>query len=64
MCIVGKKDAPVAIGNLERFAADYQRKHGRDVLPPKADAHRQEGGGGGLRSRRPDRGRRPDPEGP
>ncbi|MEJ2090681.1 MAG: NADPH-dependent glutamate synthase [Syntrophobacterales bacterium] len=37
LCIVGKKDAPVAIGNLERFAADYQRKHGRDILPPKAE---------------------------
>jgi glutamate synthase (NADPH/NADH) small chain len=37
MCIVGKKDAPVAIGNLERFAADHQRQHGRDILPPKAD---------------------------
>ena len=37
LCIVGKKDEPVAIGNLERFCADYQRQHGRDVLPPKAD---------------------------
>jgi glutamate synthase (NADPH/NADH) small chain len=37
LCVVGKKDDPVAIGNLERFAADYQRQHGRDVLPPKAD---------------------------
>ncbi len=37
MCIVGKKDEPVAIGNLEAFAADYQRKHGRQILPPKAD---------------------------
>ena len=37
MCVVGKKDAPVAIGNLERFAADHQREHGRDVLPPKAE---------------------------
>ncbi|MCL4503729.1 MAG: NADPH-dependent glutamate synthase [Deltaproteobacteria bacterium] len=37
MCIVGKKDAPVAIGNLERFAADYQRVHGQEILPPKAD---------------------------
>jgi glutamate synthase (NADPH/NADH) small chain len=38
LCIVGKKDEPVAIGNLERFAADYQRAHGRDILPPKAEA--------------------------
>jgi glutamate synthase (NADPH) small chain len=37
MCIVGKKDAPVAIGNLERFAADYQRMQGRNILPPKAE---------------------------
>jgi glutamate synthase (NADPH/NADH) small chain len=37
LCVLGKKDEPVAIGNLERFAADYQRQHGRDVLPPKAD---------------------------
>jgi glutamate synthase (NADPH/NADH) small chain len=38
MCIVGKKDAPVAIGNLEAFAADYQRKNGKEILPPKAEA--------------------------
>jgi glutamate synthase (NADPH) small chain len=37
LCIIGKKEEPVAIGNLERFAADYQRLHGRDILPPKAD---------------------------
>jgi glutamate synthase (NADPH) small chain len=34
-CIVGKKDAPVAIGNLERFCADYEREHGTGELPPK-----------------------------
>ena len=34
-CIVGKKDAPVAIGNLERFCADYEREHGTGDLPPK-----------------------------
>ncbi|MFH1594802.1 MAG: NADPH-dependent glutamate synthase [Pseudomonadota bacterium] len=37
LCIIGKKEEPVAIGNLERFAADHQRLHGRDILPPKAD---------------------------
>ncbi len=37
LCIIGKKDEPVAIGNLERFAADHQRVHGRQILPPKAD---------------------------
>jgi glutamate synthase (NADPH/NADH) small chain len=36
VCIVGKKGEPVAIGNLERFAADYERKHGKGELPPKA----------------------------
>ncbi len=35
-CIVGKKGEPVAIGNLERFCADYEREHGSGELPPKA----------------------------
>jgi glutamate synthase (NADPH) small chain len=35
-CILGKKDQPVAIGNLERFVADYERAHGKGELPPKA----------------------------
>lgn len=35
-CILGKKGAPVAIGNLERFCADYERAHGTGALPPKA----------------------------
>jgi len=34
-CILGKKGQPVAIGNLERFAADQERTHGTGVLPPK-----------------------------
>ncbi|MDX9785811.1 MAG: NADPH-dependent glutamate synthase [Desulfobacterales bacterium] len=33
-CILAKKGAPVAIGNLERFAADYERLHGTGALPP------------------------------
>ncbi|MBW1776967.1 MAG: NADPH-dependent glutamate synthase [Deltaproteobacteria bacterium] len=37
VCILGKKDDPVAIGNLERFAADWERAHGTGALPPKAD---------------------------
>jgi glutamate synthase (NADPH) small chain len=37
-CIVGKKGDPVAIGNLERFCADYEREHGTGELPPKAAA--------------------------
>jgi glutamate synthase (NADPH) small chain len=27
VCVVGKKNPPVAIGNLERFAADWERKN-------------------------------------
>jgi glutamate synthase (NADPH/NADH) small chain len=37
-CIVGKKGDPVAIGNLERFAADYERAYGSGELPPKAES--------------------------
>jgi glutamate synthase (NADPH/NADH) small chain len=33
-CILKKKGEPVAIGNLERFAADYERLNGTGVLPP------------------------------
>ncbi len=32
-CIVGKKGDPVAIGYLERFAADYERKNGTGSVP-------------------------------
>ncbi len=35
-CIVGKKNDPVAIGRLERFAADYERKSGKVVKPELA----------------------------
>lgn len=34
-CILAKKGEAVAIGNLERFAADYEREHGTGELPPK-----------------------------
>ena len=34
-CILGRKGEPVAIGNLERFCADYEREHGTGELPPK-----------------------------
>ncbi len=37
MCILGKKGDPVAIGNLERFAADLEREFGKGDLPPKAE---------------------------
>jgi glutamate synthase (NADPH/NADH) small chain len=36
-CIVGKKDRPVAIGYLERFAADYERKKGTGDVPAVAE---------------------------
>ncbi len=36
LCIVGKKDDPVAIGRLERFAADWERNNGKVTLPEKA----------------------------
>ena len=32
-CILGKKGEPVAIGRLERFAADYERRHGKSEIP-------------------------------
>ncbi|MGD9364740.1 MAG: NADPH-dependent glutamate synthase [Desulfobacteraceae bacterium] len=34
LCVMGKKGDPVAIGNLERFCADYEREHGTGELPP------------------------------
>ena len=37
-CILAKKGDPVAIGNLERFVADWERAHGTGALPPKAAA--------------------------
>ena len=36
VCILAKKEEPVAIGNLERFVADLEREHGTGELPPKA----------------------------
>jgi glutamate synthase (NADPH/NADH) small chain len=35
-CVLGKKGAPLAIGNLERFVADYERTSGQLGLPPNA----------------------------
>jgi glutamate synthase (NADPH/NADH) small chain len=32
-CILGKKDEPLAVGRLERFAADYERSKGTVELP-------------------------------
>ncbi|HOD37011.1 MAG TPA: NADPH-dependent glutamate synthase [Syntrophales bacterium] len=36
VCILGKKGDPVAIGRLERFAADYERQSGQISIPGKA----------------------------
>jgi glutamate synthase (NADPH/NADH) small chain len=36
-CILAKKGESVAIGNLERFTADYEREHGNGELPSKSD---------------------------
>ena len=36
VCIVGKKDQPVAVGRLERFAADWERTKGEVFIPEKA----------------------------
>ncbi|VAX14887.1 NADH-dependent reduced ferredoxin:NADP+ oxidoreductase subunit B, partial [hydrothermal vent metagenome] len=33
VCIVGKKNDSVGIGNLERFVADYEREHDLDRMP-------------------------------
>ena len=37
-CILAKKGDAVAIGRLERFAADWARESGHSVIPPKAPA--------------------------
>ena len=36
-CLVGKKGLPVAVGNLERFAADWEREQG-EARPPAVAA--------------------------
>ena len=41
-CVLGKKGESVAIGNLERFIADYERASGQLGLPPDRSADRQE----------------------
>jgi glutamate synthase (NADPH/NADH) small chain len=35
-CLLGKKGEPLAIGRLERFAADYERNNGQIEIPRKA----------------------------
>jgi glutamate synthase (NADPH/NADH) small chain len=36
VCVVGRKNEPVAIGRLERFAADWERGNGEVFIPEKA----------------------------
>ena len=36
VCVVGRKHPPVAIGRLERFAADWERAQGEVEVPPLA----------------------------
>ncbi|MBI5217997.1 MAG: NADPH-dependent glutamate synthase [Bacteroidia bacterium] len=36
VCVLGKKGEPVAIGRLERFAADYERESGNILIPEVA----------------------------
>ena len=36
LCILGKKGEPVAVGRLERFAADAERQAGKISIPPPA----------------------------
>ncbi|MDY0162722.1 NADPH-dependent glutamate synthase [Desulfobotulus sp.] len=38
LCVLGKKGSPVAIGNLERFLADWERAKGDGSLPEKKAA--------------------------
>lgn len=35
-CILGKKEAPIAIGRLERFLADWEAEHGKIEVPTMA----------------------------
>lgn len=36
LCILGKKGEPVAVGRLERFAADFERQAGKIAIPAPA----------------------------
>jgi glutamate synthase (NADPH/NADH) small chain len=37
LCVLGKKGKPVAIGNLERFVADFEREKGEVQIPKKSN---------------------------
>lgn len=36
VCVLGKKGEPVAVGRLERFAADYEQESGQILIPKAA----------------------------
>ncbi|HUX98547.1 MAG TPA: NADPH-dependent glutamate synthase [Candidatus Deferrimicrobium sp.] len=38
-CVLGRKFEPVAIGNLERFVADFERQSGSCYIPEKAPSN-------------------------
>ena len=42
LCILGKRFAPLGIGFLERFVADYERSQGKLAIPPKAPSTGQQ----------------------
>ena len=63
-CLLGKKGAPLAIGYLERFVADYEQETGQLGIPPIAPADRQESCHRRQRPGGPELRRRPHPEGP
>lgn len=37
LCVLGKKSEPVAVGRLERFAADFQAAHSNGAAAPKPE---------------------------
>ena len=63
-CVARQARPPVAIGHLERFVADYERRQAQVGLPGERPADRQEGGDRRQRPGRADLRRRPGPAGP
>ena len=63
-CVLGKKGEPVAIGNLERFIADFERAERPARIAGHRAAHRQERGHRGQRPGGTLGCGRPDPERP
>ncbi len=63
-CVLAKTGEAVAVGRLERFAADWGRAQGESALAAAAAQDRQERGCCRRRSCRAYRCRRPDSQGP